>query len=168
LKICFESIDQIQITQSKSEFKPMARSTSSLSDTFDHKQLREGQQSSSVSIKRSPSKFGQTNQVVNEVPLSAAAILSPPKSEYAIFLQSQSPKIRDCKEIVETRKQRLLDAQTKNLLGPIESPLGAAMRSVRSASPNRDKIIPKAANVAGSEHCNIKMGDPRVFAGSNL
>ena len=106
--------------------------------------------------------------VTKEIVTTAASVLSPPQSEYAIFLQSQSPKIRDGREIVETRKQRLLETQTKNLIGTQElsRPMSATSVFKRSTSPS-DKAA-KMANVAGTDSCNIKMGDSRVFAGSNL
>ena len=106
--------------------------------------------------------------VSKEIVTTAASVLSPPQSEYAIFLQSQSPKIRDGREIVETRKQRLLETQAKNLIGTQElsRPMSAASVFKRSTSPSEKAAT--TANVAGSDSCNIKMGDSRVFAGSNL
>ena len=145
----------------------MARSVSSLSGKFDQGHLSEG-----ILSQRSSDRFasnsGNLAVKAHEIPLSAAAILSPPKSEYAIFLQSQSPKIRDCKEIVETRKQRFLETKTKNLVGSPDTQLSASALFTRSTSPNRDKVPSKVANVAGTDGCNIRMGDARVFAGSNL
>ncbi len=145
----------------------MERSLSSLSAKFDQGQLSGGIQSQ-WSSERLASNSGNFAAKVHEAPLSAAAILSPPKSEYAIFLQSQSPKIRDCKEIVETRKQRFLETKSKNVIGCLDSQLSASSLFTQSTSPNRDKAPSKAANVAGTNGCNIKMGDSRVFAGSNL
>jgi hypothetical protein len=142
----------------------MARSASSLSKKFDQGQLSEGIQTQTSS--KSSTSIHSVPQM-HEVPLSAASILSPPKSEYAIFLQSQSPKIRDSREIVETRKQRLIDSKTKNFVGPQE-PSSSASTFARSTSPSKDKSSSKQTNVAGTESCNIKMGDTRVFAGSNL
>jgi hypothetical protein len=141
----------------------MARPVSSISGKFDQGHLSEGMLS-----QRSPSNSGDLAAKMHETPLSAAAVLSPPMSEYAIFLQSQSPKIRDCKEIVETRKQRFLETKTKNLIGCPDTQLSASALFTQSTSPNRDKVPSKPANVAGSDGCNIKMGDARVFAGSNL
>jgi hypothetical protein len=139
--------------------------SSSLSSKFEQGQLGAGTQSTQ---KSSGTQSGILASKMIEVPLSAGAVLSPPKSEYAIFLQSQSPKIRDCKEIVETRKQRLLETKTKNFTGPPDIQSSASALFTRSTSPNREKVPTKAANVAGTEGCNIKMGDARVFAGSNL
>ena len=144
----------------------MARSASSLSKKFDQGVLGEETESLQASSKCQSSVA--LNPAHHEVPLSAASILSPPLSTYAIFLQSQSPKIRDGKEIVEVRKQRLLDAKFKNFTGPQETVSSASTLFVRSASPSKDVSVFKSANVAGSDSCNIKMGDSRVFAGSNL
>ena len=147
----------------------MARSPSSFSKNSGQGMLGEGTQSLQAS-----SKFpglvlvNPTVQIVHEAPLSAASILSPPKSNYAIFLQSQSPKIRDGKEIVEVRKQRLLETKVMNLSGPQETMLSASTIFTSSTSPSKDASTFKVTSVAGSDSCNIKMGDSRVFAGSNL
>jgi hypothetical protein len=146
----------------------MSRSSSSLSSKFEQGQLGDGTQSTQKSSQHLVPNLGNHVSKMIEVPLSAAAVLSPPKSEYAIFLQSQSPKIRDSKEIVETRKQRLLETKTKNFAGPQDTQLSASALFTRSTSPNKEKAPSKAANVAGTDSCNIKMGDARVFAGSNL
>lgn len=145
----------------------MARSTSSLSKNFDQERSSEVSQSH-TSTKQPVTIAVDTSSRFHNVPLSAAAILSPAKSEYAIFLQSQSPKIRDGKEIIETRKQRLLEVMTKNWSGPQESSMAASVLFAPATSPSKDKAHAKAANVAGSEGCTIKMGDSRVFSGSNL
>jgi hypothetical protein len=128
-----------------SQGSQMARSASSLSEKVDR----------STSAHFAPQPY--------QIPLSAASILSPPKSDYAAFLQSQSPKIRDGKEIIETRKQRLLEVKTKNVSG-LQETLPAPC-----TSPSKETTtFTKVANVAGTESCNIKLGDTRVFAGSNL
>ena len=135
---------------------------------FDQGHLASGANFSSPQSKRPP-LLQSSVAMSKEIVMSAASVLSPPQSEYAIFLQSQSPKIRDGLEIIETRKQRLLETQTKNLIGTDEKhsrPMSAAAMFKRSTSPSEKAT--KMANVAGSPSCNIKMGDSRVFAGSNL
>ena len=142
----------------------MARSASSLSKDVDHGQLFCERTQSQTSKKQELLTSSHSPLQPLEIPLSAASILSPPKSDYAIFLQSQSPKIRDGKEIIETRKQRLLEVKTRNLSGLQES------SPAPCTSPSKDATttFTKVANVAGTESCNIKLGDTRVFAGSNL
>jgi hypothetical protein len=146
----------------------MARSPSSFSKNFGQGMLGEGTQSLQPSSKVPGLVLvNPTVQIAHEAQ-SAASILSPPKSHYAIFLQSQSPKIRDGKEIVEVRKQRLLETKVMNFTGPQETMLSASTIFTSSTSPSKDVSTFKVTSVAGSDSCNIKMGDSRVFAGSNL